>query len=267
MLREALRVGVALAVSSGVLIYGVKRSDEPTLSCITVNGGSDDYKLLVVGESWACDGKLFPELPKTVSDRLQGTGVHACSLCFPGRNSRHLYSELREKLPTEKLYEYCGGKPDKVIFMTGVNDEIQHVGENSYVEYTRKLVDYFSDVEDEEVISIPRVNEITFKSPNLYSSIKRGILRCFYDDCEFSANDRYRSALWRDHPELPMIEYDNFINRYRGNEQCYTSDGVHLTDECFHKYGAFIGNATSIRALTHNQQLAFPGTVAGHRQR
>jgi len=58
--------------------------------------------------------------------------------------------------------------------MTGVNDVIQHVGENAYVEYTRKLVDYFSEIDDEEVISIPRVNEMTFKSPNLYSRIKRG---------------------------------------------------------------------------------------------
>jgi len=256
MLREALRVGVFLAVSSGMLFYGVKRSDEPTLDCITVNGGADDYKMLVVGESWACGGRLFPELPRALSERIQGRGVHACNLCFPGRNSRLLYSELRDKLPREKLYEYCGGKPDKVIFMTGVNDEIQHVGENSYVEYTRKLVDYFSDVDDEEIISIPRVNEAGFKSPNLYSRIKRGILRCFYDDCEFSANDRYRSALWRDHPELQMIEYDDFIERYRGNEQCYTSDGVHLTDECSHKYGTFIGKATSLRPKTHNQSLA-----------
>ncbi|MGA8171201.1 MAG: SGNH/GDSL hydrolase family protein [Methylocystis sp.] len=252
MYREALRVGLALAVSSGMLFYGVKRSDAPTLDCVTVNDGADDYKLLVVGESWACDGKLFPELPKTISERLGGRGVHACSVCFPGRNSRHLYSELSEKLPNRKLYEMSGGKPDKVIFMNGVNDEIQHVGPNTYVEYTRKLVDYFSDVEDEEVITIPRVDEIGFRSPYLYSRIKRGILRCYYDDCEYSANERYRAALWRDHPDLRMIEFDNFIDRYRGNEQCYTSDRVHLTDECSHKYGAFIGRAASIKTRAPN---------------
>ena len=247
MLRDALRASVALAVSGGMLFYGVKRSDDPSLQCTTVNGGASDYRVLVVGESWACDGRLFPELPRALSARLGGVGVHACSLCFPGRNSRHLYGELRDKLPLEKLYAYCGGKPDKVIFMTGVNDEIQHVGESSYVEYTRKLIDYFSDVEDEEVISIPRVDEAGSKSPNLYSRIKRGILRCFYDDCEFSANDRYRAALWRDYPELQMIEFDNFIDRFRGHERCYARDGVHLTDQCAHAYGAFIGNTTSTR--------------------
>ena len=135
MLREARRVGLLLAALSGALYFGVRRSDEPTLDCVTVNGGDGDYKMLVVGESWACAGKLFPELPKTVSDRLQGRGVQACSLCFAGRNSRHMYSELRDKFPKEKLYgPFGGGRPDKAIFMTGVNDEIQHVGANNYVE-------------------------------------------------------------------------------------------------------------------------------------
>lgn len=248
MLRDALRIGVALAISSSALIFGIKRTDAPSLTCTTVNGGGGgDYRLLVVGESWACDGKLFPELPKMISERLGGRGVHACSLCFPGRNSRMLYSELLEKLTKQQLYDYCEGKPDKVIFMTGVNDVIQHVGGYAYVEFTRKLVDYFSDVGDEEVISIPRVNETGFKSPNVYSRIKRGILKCFYDDCEFNANDKYRAALWRDHPELPMIEFDSFIESYKGHERCYLADGVHLTDQCAHDYGAFIGMMASLR--------------------
>lgn len=254
MLREALRVGVLLAVLCGGLFFGVRRSDEPTLDCATVNGGDGNYKILVVGESWACGGRLFPELPKTVSDRLQGRGVQACSLCFAGRNSRHMYSELREKFPKEKLYgPFGGGRPDKVIFMTGVNDVIQHVGANNYVEYTKKIVDYFADVEDEEIISMPRVNELHFLAPNFFSHVKRSIFRCLYDNCDIEVNDKYRAALKRDHPELRMIEYDNFINRYQGNEQYYTRDGVHLTDEGFHKYGTFIGNATSIRARTQNQ--------------
>ena len=202
--------------------------------------------------SWANPGpptpSFFPELPKTVSERLHGRGVEACSLGFSGRNSQLLYSELREKFPTELLYGLYGEKtPDKVILMTGVNDEIQHVGASTYVEYTKKLADYFSEVNNVEVISIPRVNERRFKSPNLYSRIKRHILKCLNDNCEYQANDAYRMALWRDHPELHMIEYDNFIDQYDGHEQCYTDDGVHLTDECYHKYGTFIGNATSIR--------------------
>jgi hypothetical protein len=241
-----LRILLALAISIGALIYAVKRSDPPSIACETVNGGADDYNVLIVGESWACDGKLFPELPNTLSERLKGRGVHACSLCFPGRNSRHLYAELVEKLPKDKLYQLNGGKPDKVVFLTGVNDVIQHIGAWSYVEFTRKIVDYFSDVEDEQLVSIPRVNEFGFRSPNLYSRIKRGILKCFYDDCEYVANDKYRAALWRDHPELSMIEFDSFIESYKGHERCYLSDGVHLTDRCAHDYGSFIGMTASL---------------------
>ncbi|MFY9626828.1 MAG: SGNH/GDSL hydrolase family protein [Methylocystis sp.] len=253
MLRGTRRLGLLLAALSGVLVLGLKRSDAPTLDCVTVSGGDRDYKILVVGESWACYGRLFPELPQTVSERLQGRGVRACSLCFPGRNTKHLYSELREKLSKEKLYEFCGGgTPDKLIIMTGVNDVIQHVGENSYVEYTRKLIDFFPDIEAKEIISIPRVNELRFSSPNLFSHIKRSILRCLNDSCDSVVNDKYRTALWRDHPELYTIEYDDFIERYQGHEHCYAKDGVHLTDECSHKYGMFIGNATSIRRQAQN---------------
>ena len=43
--------------------------------------------------------------------------------------------------------------------MNGVNDANQHVGASAYVKYTEKLVEYFADVDDVEIISITRVNE------------------------------------------------------------------------------------------------------------
>ena len=128
----------------------------------------------------------------------------------------------------------------------GVNDEVQHVGASSYVEYTKKLAEFFSEVEDVEIITIPRVNERRFRSPYLFSSLKRFVLRCVHDGCDYQINDVYRAALWRDHPELQLIEFDNFIDQYDGHEQCYTADGVHLTDEYLHKYGTFIGKAASL---------------------
>lgn len=241
------RLAFVLAVTGGLTLLSLKRTDEPALSCATVNGGGDAYRILVVGESWASYGKFFPELPKIVSERLKGRGVKACSVGFAGRNSRLLFAELSEKFPKEKLYRLFEGKrPQKIILMTGVNDEIQHIGASAYVEYTKKLVEFFSDVEDVEIISIPRVNERHFKSPNLYSAVKRFISRCFFDGCDYQANDKYRVALWRDHPELQVIEFDDFLDRYEGNEGFYTADGVHLTDDAFHKYGNFIGGALSL---------------------
>jgi hypothetical protein len=249
MLRWVRRLSLVLGVSSSLLLLGLKRADAPALTCSRVKGGDGDYKILVVGESWASDGKIFPDLPRSVSDRLRGRGVQACSIGFSGRNSRLLYSELRESFPKERLYRlFAGQTPDKIILMTGVNDEIQHVGASTYVEYTKKLTEYFSDVDDVEVISMPRVNERKFKAPNLFSHFKRLIFRCLYDNCDLQVNDAYRIALWRDHPELRMIEYDNFIDGYEGHEQFYTSDGVHLTDEYLHKYGAYIGSAISIKS-------------------
>lgn len=251
MLRWVRRWGFIGIALCDVLLLNLKRTDEPSLNCASVNAGGNDYKILVVGESWAADGKVFPELPEAVSARLHGRGVRACSLGFSGRNSRLLYVELREKFPKRELYGlFDGTKPDKVIFMTGVNDVIQHVGASAYVEYTKKLAEYFSDADDIELITIPRVNERRFKPPNLFSFVKRSVLKCVYDNCDNQVNDLYRAALWRDHPELRLIEYDAFIEQYEGHESRYAADGIHLTDESLHEYGAFIGNATLLRSET-----------------
>jgi lysophospholipase L1-like esterase len=256
MLHSVLRSSLVLAALGVVLLLVfVKRTDEPAVACATANPADSDYKMLVVGESWAAGGKFFPELPAAVSARLGGRGVHACSVGFSGRNSKLLYYELVEKFPKEELYRlFKGVAPDKVIFMTGVNDIIQHVGAWNYVDYTKKLVDYFVEVQDVEVISIPRVNEKYYTPTNVYSKLKRTILRCIHDGCDYRVNDVYRIALMRDHPDLPTIEYDNFIDRFEGHEECYTLDGVHLTNECLHKYGTFIGKAMAIKsgALARN---------------
>lgn len=249
LLPHVKRATFVLFVTSSLTLLAVKRSDGPSVACSEINAGPDAYRVLVVGESWASDGKVFPELPKTVSERLGGRGVVACSVGFNGRNSRLLYTELRDQYPRNRLYSlFKGQTPHKVIIMNGVNDEIQHVGAATYVEYTKKLVDYFSDVEDVEVIAMPRVNERWFKPPNLFSRMKRNILRCFYDYCNFQVNDVYRVALWRDYPDMNVMEFDNFIDRFEGHEEYYQFDGVHLTDEYLHKYGRFIGSAMSLSA-------------------
>lgn len=249
---HVIALSCLVAATAGML--SLKRTDEPVVRCETVNGGATGYKILVVGESWASDGRIFPELPKIVSARLDGRGVVACSIGFSGRNSRLLYHELIEKFPHARIRQLFGGAaPDKLLLMTGVNDTIQHIGASNYVEYTKKLVDYFEGVEDIQLISIPRVNERTFRPPNLYSSIKRDILRCIYDGCDYQVNDVYRTALWRDHPELRVIDYDDFIDEFRDHEHCHTPDGIHLTGEYYHKYGTFLGVTMSIRSHDHTR--------------
>jgi lysophospholipase L1-like esterase len=247
LLPNLHRAFFVMFVATALGLFAVRRTDEPVVTCSLVNDGPDNYRVLIVGESWASDGKLFPELPKAVSERLGGRGVDACAVAFNGRNSRLLYTELRDKYPRPRLYSlYAGKTPNKVVIMNGVNDEIQHVGASAYVEFTKKLVEYFADVGDVEVISIPRVNERWFKPPNIFSRMKRNVLRCFYDGCDFQVNDVYRVALWRDHPDVKVIEFDNFIDKFDGHEEYYKFDGVHLTDEYLHKYGRFIGEALTL---------------------
>lgn len=240
-------VSVLLILSPLLLIWLMQRSDQPSINCSTINSGANNYNILIVGESWASDGKLFPELPLITSARLNGRGVMACSIGFSGRNSKLLYYELREKFSKEKIRNlFNNAAPNKLLVMTGVNDTIQHIGASNYVEYTKKIIEFFDNINDIEVITIPRVNERTFRSPNLFSAIKRSILRCLYDHCDYQVNDLYRVALWRDHPELRLIEYDDFIDEYRDHEYCHTQDGIHLTDEYYHKYGVFLAIAMNL---------------------
>lgn len=239
------------AVTFGFILT-LKRADTATVDCAKVGGDEEPYRVLVIGESWAAYGKLFPELPENLSKRMDGKPVIACSIAFSGRNTRLLYTELRDTFPKSRIYRELYGNhiPDKLIILNGVNDEIQHVGASAYVEYTKKLVDYFNnDIEDVEPISLPRVNERKFKSPNVFSRIKRAIFRCLHDDCEYQANEKYRVALWRDYPDMQMIEYDHFMPSYEGNEHRFKPDGVHLRDEDLHAYGAFIGREAAIRFL------------------
>jgi len=243
-------VSELLILSPLLLIWLMQRSDQPSINCSTINSGANNYNnynILIIGESWASDGKLFPELPLITSARLNGRGVMACSIGFSGRNSKLLYYELREKFSKEMIRNlFNNAAPNKLLVMTGVNDTIQHIGASNYVEYTKKIVEFFDNISDVEVITIPRVNERTFLSPNLFSAIKRSILRCLYDHCDYQVNDLYRVALWRDHPELRMIEYDDFIDEYRDHEYCHTQDGIHLTDEYYHKYGIFLAIAMNL---------------------
>ncbi len=268
MLQTALRVALTAAMLFTAVAFFLKRPDEPVVTCETVNDGRNNYKILVVGELWAAGGHFFPELQEAVSRRLRGRGVEACAIGFSGRNSKLLYYELLEKFPLEKIYGlWDEKKPDTVVLMTGVNDEIQHIGPAAYVEYTKKLFEYFSRVENVELIAVPRVNERNYKSPNLFSRIKRRILMCFWDNCEMQANDVYRIALLRDHPDLRVIDFDDFIPRYRGHEDCYTADGVHLTNECLHAYGVFVGKALTLgeeRQKAAAPQDAARGTGGAH---
>ena len=68
-------VSVLLILSSLLLIWLMQRSDHPSINCSTINNGANNYNILIVGESWASDGKLFPELPLITSARLNGRGV------------------------------------------------------------------------------------------------------------------------------------------------------------------------------------------------
>jgi hypothetical protein len=212
----------------------------PTVSCQSAGPVARAFKVLIVGESWADGGPFFPELQNQVSRRLGGRGVRACSLAFSGRNSRRLAAEL-STTPEQIVYRPLSGVPDKVIIMTGVNDEIQPIGAAAYSTYTAQLAHRFADVPDVEVITPPRVNDIGFKAPNWPSRAKRSVLLCYYNGCSTAVNDGYRATLRREHPEIRTIDYDRFIRSYRGNEGKYEPDGIHLRTATSHEYGTFLG--------------------------
>ena len=216
----------------------------PKIDCAATGTGDRPYNILVVGELWARGGRFFPELPETVSGRLGGRLVRACSIGFSGRNSIRLERELKAGFDHDAIRALFGGAaPDNVIILSGVNDVTQHIGARAYAARTRNIASYLAiDGSIVQVVEVPRVDERHAAISNVLGRAKRFVQKWLYDRGSNVVAERYRQELRSADPLLATIAFDKFIPTFEGNEHLYADDGLHLRIEVFHRYGTFLGN-------------------------
>ena len=234
-------IATAIMVTVAACSTAPNRSKSPAPAfphalCSSVGDADSAPRLrgLVVGESWAGYGYMFPNLPATLSARSQRP-VTVCSLSMDGATSQVIADVLR--VHRKELSTLFGGQaPDFVIVLNGVNDQVQHVGAAQHARETAEIVDQFRD-SPVYVVSAP------------YIHVKRGLLP-WRSRLRYLLNDylhdggrsdvavSYRAAM-RKSAAWHVIDYDAFMPGF--TPAAYKADGAHLTPQNFARYGTFLG--------------------------
>lgn len=221
-----------------LLLCGCSRL-EPSIACAGKLNVPDSIRVLVIGESWATHGKELPELPNAISART-AKSARVCTIGYSGANSRKLLYSFRRDFSPDKVRSLLGGNADEVVFLTGVNDIVQHVGASAYARNTSILVaESLKFSRHVQVMQIPSVD----RNPRrpLLSSIKARVFRRINDRDEIDSLNSYRGALADLYPGVNLIKYDAFSLGFANDSSKYMPDGIHLTQYWFHQYGTYIG--------------------------
>jgi hypothetical protein len=165
---------------------------------------------------------------------------------LPGRNSAKLADAAESEFNAAGISNlFDGHQPSHTIIMNGVNDVAQHIGAARYAAETARLVHRLGGAARVQVISVPRF-DVETPATSLSSRIKRYIYRYLNDQGRLDVIEDYRLRLTKDHPDIQIIDYDNFIPDFRGHETAYEPDGAHLTSGYLRLYGTFLSGNLSI---------------------
>jgi hypothetical protein len=187
-------------------------------------------RVLIVGESWAAGGRMFPELPDTLARRLNGA-VSVCTIGFSGKNTGRIVREFDPHIAVAAL----GGPPTNVVILTGVNDQVQRRGPRFYVTGVKRLMALFPTA-CVQVVSAPLIN--TYPPVRTLSRLRNLALGTLHPQ----RNAAYRWALTKAVPHDQIIDFTEFSRGFAAEPGRYEPDGIHPTRPVFHEYGAFIGS-------------------------
>lgn len=209
---------------------------KPITACSESGSGPVTRRLIVVGESWAAGDRLFPELSDVVADRDKGHVV-ACSVGFSGKNS----GKILENLSLSESIALVGGKPDNVVILTGVNDQIQNRGSVIYAHDARAIAAMFGPSLVVQIVSAPNINRhpplsMIFRAKNTLVGWVKGT----------ETNAAYSEALVPPFKASQVIPFNHFSYGQAVEPGRYAADGIHLTLPEFHKYGSFIGRNVTL---------------------
>ena len=175
--------------------------------------GSGDWPVLIYGDSWA----RFRRLDTGVRDALAHLNPRIVSCGRSGRSA----AELLADWPTAGLpaLDY-----QLAILMVGVNDVVRHLGARRYAASTLALAQAMP-ARRVLVVEAPRITGDAAWLPGL---IKHQVYKLLFEDGSDSVT-AYRSAL----TGVDVMPVDGFAMVFK--------DGVHLTDEGYVGFGAYLG--------------------------
>ncbi len=175
--------------------------------------GAGDWPVLIYGDSWA----RFRRLDKGVRDALAHLKPRIVSSGRSGRSA----AELLADWPTAGLpaLDY-----QLAVLMVGVNDVVRHLGACQFAAATLALTRAMP-ARRVLVVETPRVTGDCAKLPG---QIKHQIYRILFEDGSDTVTT-YRAAL----DGVEILPVDGFPMVFK--------DGVHLTDEGYVAFGAYLG--------------------------
>lgn len=175
--------------------------------------GSGDWPVLIYGDSWA----RFRRLDKGVRDALAHLNPRIVSSGRAGRSA----AELLADWPTAGLpaLDY-----QLAILMVGINDVVRHLGARQYADAALALAQTIP-ARRVLVVEAPRV---TGDASWLPGRIKHQLYRLVFEDGSDTVTT-YRAAL----TGVEILPVDGFPMAFK--------DGVHLTDEGYAGFGAYLG--------------------------
>lgn len=236
--RNSMRLALIISL---IMISSCSKSADSSVMCAEAGSGVVNERVLIFGESWATKGKELPDFPEELS-KIHGNAVRACSIGYTGNNTRKQINALNRDWTQEGISNILNGKPTLVIFLTGVNDLIQHRGAKAYAtdveELARSRQFHNAPV---AIVEIPNIN--MYPPLSIASKIKNALQLWWIDGGIAHPITAYRAELRRRGLPLKIIPFEPFSMGYDLDRARYMKDGIHLTPKGFKQYGIYIANA------------------------
>lgn len=244
ILTIIISILACLGLASSLVFSKEKVMGKPDQFCSESGNQQSTLRILIIGESWAAKGRLLPYVNEEIA---KNTNKHTivCTVGFSGRNAEKLYAELSNNYSDQYWVKLLGSHPDKVILLTGVNDVVQHIGPDSYSKNLQKLINTF-DKSKVYVMEIPNVDVFLNHGASIPRLAKRWGQWVLNDRMEENTVSLYRAHTSKTISNASIIPFNPFLKDYESNKSSYTTDGIHLTDKEFNRYGSYIGQYVSV---------------------
>lgn len=202
-------------------------------TCVsTKDAGPYDYSLVIVGESWAADGRMLPAFEKYLT-KQKVDDYKVCSVGYSGKTATEIARGVSADYQGsfEAMFDET---PDQMVLLTGVNDVYQHIGTDSYISGLAKLLSV--PAKEHFVVEIPSVDFGRNYLRSFPSRAKAFLFRWIFDGGRVDVMDRYRAVVKQ--ANFPIITTSDFAATYE--DFPLTVDGLHPTPEGFDMYALHI---------------------------